>query len=162
MLERGEIRHRRATAVVAGLPRDIGDRELAVVAEQLDWPAECLQFRHLPSGHGQGNVLLIEIAGEAVTEVFTGFGQRGVPAETVAAGVVAQARDYLAAEVPVGPYLADQLLLPLALAGGGSLATMPLSPHAQTNIAIIEQFLDVRFSTREIRPGAWRIDAGRG
>lgn len=159
--ERGEVIRRRATAVVAGLPAEIGHRELAVVAEQLDWPAECLDVRHLPAGHGQGNVLLLEISGQAVTEVFTGFGQRGVRAEIVADKAAQEARDYLDADVAVGPHLADQLLLPLALAGGGSFTTVAPSSHTLTNIDVIKMFLDVQISCSEIRPNAWLVNVGR-
>jgi RNA 3'-terminal phosphate cyclase (ATP) len=162
IVERGEIRERRATAIVAGLPREIGDRELAVVAEQLKWPADCLHVRHLPSGHGQGNALLLSIGSDSVTEVITSFGQRGVRAEHVAAQAVAETREYLEAEAPIGPHLADQLLLPLALAGGGSFLTMPLSPHAQTNIEIIEMFLNVSIAAREVRSAAWLVQVGHG
>ena len=45
--------------------------------------------------------------------------------------------------MPVGPHLADQLLLPLALAGRGTFRTAPLTRHATTNIDVIHQFLDV-------------------
>ena len=38
----------------------------------------------------------------------------------VAEAAAKEASEYLAAEVPVGPHLADQLLLPMALAGGGA------------------------------------------
>ncbi len=58
---------------------------------------------------------MIEIASEHVTEVFTGFGELGVRAEAVARSAVDEARAYLAANVPVGQHLADQLLVPLAL-----------------------------------------------
>jgi RNA 3'-terminal phosphate cyclase (ATP) len=51
---------------------------------------------------------------------------------------------YLAADVPVGEHLADQLLIPLALAGGGSFRTLPLSSHGRTNAVIIARFLPVR------------------
>ena len=40
-----------------------------------------------------------------------------------------------------GEHLADQLLLPLALAGGGAFRTLPLTRHASTNIDVIRQFL---------------------
>lgn len=162
LIERGKIRERRATAIVAGLPREIGERELAVVAEQLEWPADSLQVLHLPSGHGQGNALLLSLGGDSVTEVITSFGQRGVRAEHVAAQAVAEAREYLEAEAPVGPHLADQLLLPLALAGGGSFVTVPLSEHTRTNIEIIQIFLDVRIEAHEIRPKAWLVRVSRG
>jgi RNA 3'-terminal phosphate cyclase (ATP) len=46
---------------------------------------------------------------EHVTEVFTGFGERGRSAESVAEETGRDARNYLAHSAPVGPYLADQL-----------------------------------------------------
>jgi RNA 3'-terminal phosphate cyclase (ATP) len=66
-----------------------------------------------------------------VTEVFTGFGARGVAVEAVADQAVQAARRYLASEAAVGEYLADQLLVPMALAGGGLFTTLPPSRHKQ-------------------------------
>ena len=86
-------------------------------------------------------MLLIEVECEQVTEVFCAFGERGVRAEMVAEKAVAEARRYLDAGVPVGEHLADQLLVPMALAGGGAFKTLPLSGHARTNIDVIETFL---------------------
>ena len=57
------------------------------------------------------------------TEVFTGFGEKHVSTQKVVQGVVAGAREYLASDVPVGRFLADQLLIPLAMAGGGRFRT---------------------------------------
>src|SRR5439155_13970401 len=87
---------------------------------------------------------LLAVACEHITEAFTGFGERGVRAETVAAQAVQAAQHYLAADVAVGEYLADQLLIPLALARGGSFTTLLLSLHTTTNMQIIQQFLDVQ------------------
>jgi len=139
---RGAVRRRRARVLIARLPRQIGDRELAVVRSRLGWLAGELEVAVLGDDvTGPGNVLLLEIESEHATEVFTGFGEVGVRAETVAERAVQEARQYLAADVPVGPYLADQLLLPLALARGGSFRTVPLTRHASTNIEVIRQFL---------------------
>ncbi len=157
LVERGEIHHRRATAIVAGLPREIGERELAVIGRELKWPGDCLHIRHLPTGHGQGNALVLEIAGDGLTEVVTAFGQRGVRAERVAETAAAEAREYLNSEVPVGQHLADQLLLPLALAGGGSFVTIPLTLHARTNIEVIYRFFDTDFTASALRDGAWLV-----
>jgi RNA 3'-terminal phosphate cyclase (ATP) len=97
-------------------------------------------------GRGPGDVLLLELESEHVTEVFGGFGEIGVRAEVVAERAVQDVRRYLAAGVPVGPHLADQLMLPLALAGGGTFRTMGLSPHSRTNLDVIQAFLPVRIS----------------
>ena len=66
-----------------------------------------------------------------------------MPAEKVAAEVVREVHAYLESGVPVGRQLADQLLLPLALAGGGRFLAMPLSKHALTNIEVIRKFLPI-------------------
>jgi len=140
--QRGATRQRRARALVSRLPRQIGDRELAVVHSRLGWERAEMEVVVLSEGMaGPGNVLLLEIESEHSTEVFTGFGEVGTRAEAVAEHAVQEARHYLAADVPVGPYLADQLLLPLALAGGGTFRTLPLTRHAATNIEVIGQFL---------------------
>src|SRR4029079_11392433 len=90
-----------------------------------------------------GNILMLELASEHITEVFTGFGIRGGQSEAVADEALAQDKRDLAAGVPVGSFLADQLLLPMALAGGGSFSTLPLTRHSQTNIDIIQKFLSI-------------------
>jgi len=142
--QRGDIRSKRATAIVASLPADIAQREFRIVLGKLE--IERSQARVVEDGDsvGPGNVILIEIESEHVTEVVTGFGESRLRAEVVAEKAVDEARAYLAAGVPVGPHLADQLLIPLALAGGGSFRTMGLTLHATTNIEVIRMFLDTR------------------
>lgn len=147
--DRGAIIDRRAVAAVAGLTRRIAERELTVVSRKMNWPLESMAVKELPADQGPGNILILEIKSEHVTEVFTGFGEKGVSSEAVAERAVAEAREYLAAGVPVGRHLADQLMLPMALAGKGSFVTLPLSRHATTNLDIIRAFLDVEV---EIQP----------
>jgi len=60
--------------------------------------------------------------------------------------------------VPVGEHLADQLLIPLALAGAGSFLTTPLSLHATTNIHVIEKFLPRKFSVDRSSETRHRVD----
>jgi RNA 3'-terminal phosphate cyclase (ATP) len=143
LLQRGATRRRRGRAIVSRLPRQIAERELAVVRSRLGWEPHELAAVVVSDAIGPGNIVLLSIESEHVTEVFTGFGERGVRAEVVAERAVDEAERYEVARVPVGPYLADQLLLPLALAGGGAFRTMPLSLHATTNFEVIRRFLDV-------------------
>ncbi len=136
------VRSRRAIATIAGLPPSIAKREIEAVREALAWPDECLHMHQLGDESGPGNVVSIEIERENVTEVFTGFGRRGVSAEQVATTTTDQVRRFLDADVPVWEHLADQLMLPLAIAGGGRYLTGPLSLHATTNADVIESLLD--------------------
>jgi len=156
LLDRGKIVRRRVRGIVSRLPRHIAERELETALGKLSWPGDCGSVEEVDS-QGPGNVLLIEVHCEHVTEVFTGFGQRGVPAEKVAAGAAREARRYLEAGVPVGEHLADQLLLPLALAGGGRFRTLAPTPHATTNIATLAHFLDTKITAAEVEKGVWEI-----
>lgn len=56
---------------------------------------------------------------------------------------------FLASGAAVGRRLADQIMLPLALAGGGRFTTPPLSGHSQTQIETIGRFLPVTVSVEE-------------
>ena len=161
LLERGEIRGRRARAVVAGLPRHIAERELRLIGKKLSWGPECLEAVTAPEACGPGNIVTIEVESEHVTDVFTGFGERGVAAEKVASNAVDSTREYLAAGVPVGPQLADQLLLPLAMAGGGSFRTLPLTRHATTNVEVIGKFLEVEITADKVAEQVWEVHLAR-
>lgn len=138
--ERGSRVTAFAEAYVAGLPLHVAHRELSVVGRTLNWSMDHLHVRSLASDVGPGNSLTITVAHEHITEVFTGFGERSVRAEAVADPPSRQARAYLDANAPVGEYLADQLLLPMALSGKGSFLTTTVSEHLRTNALVIEQF----------------------
>jgi RNA 3'-terminal phosphate cyclase (ATP) len=152
LLERGDIRGRRGTVLLANLPGHIANREVQKLQELTSWENAAFEIRKVDAA-GPGNAVLLELASDNVTEVFTAFGECGVAAETVAERAVREMRSYLAADVPVGEHLADQLLLPLALAGSGSFRTLPLSLHAQTQVELIPEFLDVRIGV-EMEDGA--------
>jgi RNA 3'-terminal phosphate cyclase (ATP) len=130
---------RHATALLSWLPMHVATRELDVVRERLGIDGEVHEVRNA----GHGNAVMIEIDRGDVRELVTELGERGVRAEIVAARACEQVERYLAADAPVGEHLADQLLLPFAVARGGRFRTAELSLHATTNIATIAKFLDV-------------------
>jgi len=150
LTERGKIKARRGRAIVANLPRHIAEREIDVIRRKMSWNTEWLETHVIDDSRGPGNIVLIEIECENMTEVFTGFGERGVRAEAVAQRAVQAARRYLSSEVAAGEYLADQLLIPMAMAGGGKFTTLPLSRHATTNIDMIQKFLDVEITVETV------------
>jgi RNA 3'-terminal phosphate cyclase (ATP) len=143
------------------LSAEIAERELAVVREELRWREDECEVEVVPHPKGPGNALVLEIECEHVTAVFTGFGERGRPAEEVAHEAVDAARVWLNAKVPVDDYLADQLLLPMALAGGGSFRTTKPSLHATTNAAVIQRFLPVPIQFQQEPDFAWTVVVGK-
>ena len=157
---RGPILRGHARAVVSHLPRSIAEREVAQLASRLDWPADAFTIEDDDDSTGPGNVVMVQIQSAAVTEVFTGFGQRGVRAEQVADAAADEALAYLAADVPVGPHLCDQLVLLMALSGCGSFCTSPPTPHALTQLAVTEAFLGPVVRARQVAMGRWWFEAG--
>jgi RNA 3'-terminal phosphate cyclase (ATP) len=155
--ERGEITLRRATAVVANLPRHIAQREVETVGKMLNWGPEAFSVQESRNSAGPGNIVMIEIGSSEVTEIFSAFGQVALAAEKVASIAAREAREYLVSRAAVGEHLTDQLLLPLALAGKGSFTAQKINMHARTNIAVISEFLPVRFDLRE-QEGLTRVD----
>ena len=157
--ERGEILDQHACAMVSNLPEHIAHRELKVIGAELGLAPDNIEVRQVVAT-GPGNALLVVVKSRWITEVFTGFGQRGIRAEEVAARLGRQVHRYLAAAVPVGEHLADQLLLPLALAGGGAYRTLQPSLHTATNIAVLSRFLAISIQCTKILGDRWDIVLG--
>lgn len=146
LVERGACRRGHAEAIVAGIPASVARRELACVREAMGWDDADLRLRVLSAAEGPGNAMLVTLEHDHVIEVFAGFGVKSVTAETVAARVIGEVRAYIASGAAVGEHLADQLMLPFALAGGGSFTVSSVSGHALTNADVIGRFLPVRIS----------------
>ena len=153
--ERGAELSQAATATFAALPREIAERELKVVRKMLpEWPDDALAIRELPEEQGPGTILVLEAAFEHVTEIVSGFGKLGLSAEKLAATAANRMKGYLASNAFAGPYLADQLLLPFAVAGGGSFTTVKPSEHCRTAADVIARFLPVRCTFAESENGS--------
>lgn len=144
-IERGALLAAHATCLHTGIPKNVAERELDELAKQLGWSKEQLHNRALRQNEGPGNALVAVLQYEGITDAFTAFGERSVSAEHVARDVVKQVREYQASTAPVGEYLADQLMLPLALAGAGEYVATTVSEHSRTNAAVIKAFLPVQF-----------------
>ncbi len=145
-MTRGERRAAYAEAFVAGVPGRVAQRELECVGRAMNWGEDQLLVRALPADQGPGNALMLTLDHEHATEVFTAFGEKSVTSEQVARQVVQRARRYLMSRAAFAEYLADQMMLPLALAGGGGFTLDEVSMHARTNARVIETFLPVQFT----------------
>lgn len=143
----GEMKPR-VQSLVANIPASIGDRECDVIRQQTNWSHDALETRVIARSGGPGNVVMIQCGFDNVTELFIGFGKVGVKAEHVARCVLQETLAYLALDIPVGVFLADQLLLPMGLAATNGHAsefrTGPLSQHSLTHINVLQRFLDIQ------------------
>lgn len=143
---RGEIRSTRAESIVSKLPFEVARRELEAVRTALGWPFDARNARVVDDAAGPGNALLLHVESEEVTDLVGVIGERQKSSERVAAEACAEVRSYIDSGAPIGPHLADQLMVPFAIAAartGGecSFVTPPLSSHSTTNGAIVAAFL---------------------
>ena len=146
MMDRGALEAESGLVLNAALPSDIAHRELKALRTDLPWPETAFALRELPEERGPGNVILLKARYQQVTEIVTGFARHGVPAPRIARQAAARMSGYQKSSAAVGPYLADQILLPMALAGRCRFTTVKPSSHTHSNARIIERFLPARIA----------------
>ena len=146
--ERGRLLRVRGLSAVANLADEIGTRQRNRAMRQLR-ELECdidIVLEALPA-HTRGTVLVLLAEFEHSQACFFALGARGKPAEQVADEVVEELLRFLATDGAVDRRLADQLLLPLALADQPSeLRTSEVTSHLLTNAEVIEKFLPVKIT----------------
>lgn len=140
IISRGERVSISATAMVSELPMDIAVRELNVLRDRLGIAETGLHTRRVEDSAGPGNAVFVEMQFGGVTEVFSAVGEISRSAEAVANGLANEVVSYIAQKSAVGPYMADQLMVPLAVLGGGRFATASLTEHAKTNLQTLAHF----------------------
>ncbi len=154
--QRPALESMQAQVLMSGLSSSIGLRELQVLADTLGVDPHPRHVQSIRPALGPGNVALVRVQHGSHVEVFDGHGERGVSAEQVGARLSARVQQYLQGNAYVGEYLSDQLLLPMALAGGGAFTTHVISDHLASNARLIEKFLPVEFDWQPHK-GAWRV-----
>jgi RNA 3'-terminal phosphate cyclase (ATP) len=141
--ERGLVRVTGFSAV-AGLDAGIARRQARRARSRLADRDIRADLREETWEGGPGTVVAVILDTDPVPTLFFSLGARGKPAEKVADEAVAQVFAYLGSDnALVDLHSADQLVLPLALAEGGSEYTVAeVTQHLTTNVFIIQQFLD--------------------
>ena len=145
--ERGEAMHVELTSAVSNLPASIAERQLDTAISRL----KRMRLRsenaiEQYSSPGKGTVVFISLTAGKARAGFQSLGELKKRAEKVADDACDELEAYLASNTALDKHLADQLILPIALASGNSrFTTCEITLHLLTNIAIVEQFLPVHF-----------------
>ncbi len=141
LLERGDLRQVRGLAVVTQLPSHIPQR-MASRAENLLHQAELkATVKPLRARGAAGAGIFLTAEYENSLAGFGALGRVGLPAEKVAEMACEELLQFHQIGAPVDVHLADQLLLPAALASEGSqYRAAEISTHLTTNAWVIEQF----------------------
>jgi len=133
-----------ARIYTARLPAGIPQRqEKLLLRSKLDF--EIIEHIEVRDSKGPGNCVVIRVCGDRYTTVFTAFGRKGRPSHEVVREVVRLVEDFLASGAAVDHFLADQLLMYMAISKSGCFTTNEISKHCATNMEIIKRFLPVSF-----------------
>jgi RNA 3'-terminal phosphate cyclase (ATP) len=154
VLRRLELR-----AIVAGLSEAVARRELSAAAALLaDTPLDLTSETVRSLGPGNAVWLVARDEAGGVCNVFSAIGEQGVGAEDVGGDVAKQFLAWRRTGASVEPHLADQLMLPIALAGAGSFTCNELTLHARTNIEVIRAFTGHRLRAWDLGDSRVRVE----
>ena len=145
LCHRGALISTSAQCLTAAVPPSVGNRQLQLFGELLGLTNDKLHSKILSKSEGPGNALMAAANYENITELCIQYGERGLSAEQVVKRLVSEFRTYQLCTAPVGPHLADQLMIPMALANEGQFVTTDITEHTRTNARVIEAFLPVKF-----------------
>jgi|GEM_PF-7061 len=152
----------RGLSVVANLARGIAERQRDQALRRLEGEGRQADIALVEAeAAGAGSFLILVADAGGVPAGFSAVGERGKPAERVADEVVDPLFGFLKGDAACDPYLADQVILPMALAGGTSrLTTSRVTPHLLTTVQIVQQALGcpVEVGGEEGSPGHVTIE----
>ncbi len=164
ILERGVLQNAWGEALVPGLSRGVAVRELEALGQRMGWTFEAKTLRTPQSrqNEGPGNALLATLEYEHITEVFCQLGERSLSSEQVAKRLADEVQTYQRSTGALGPHLADQWMLPVALAvlrsgQAASYTCTEITPHTATNALTIAQCLPLHVRTAPTN-GTMRVD----
>jgi RNA 3'-terminal phosphate cyclase (ATP) len=153
--DRGELKSMNLTTVIRNLNPDIAERMNKAALKQQPCDDQRIEIRE--PGPGRGVCCLYEAVFEHGSEMATACGEIGLTADRIGSRVGKSVKHFLSSNAAVGRHLADQLPLPMALAGGGSFTTMIPDDHVHTNLSVIEKFLAVKSNIGELDRGLRRV-----
>ena len=144
-----------ARIYTAKLPPQVAQRQQKLLL-QSTLTFKNIEHIEVTESDGPGNCAMVRLCHSERTTVFTAFGMRGKPSENVIGEIVSLTRHFIDSSAAVDRFLADQLLIYMAIAKGGSYTTNEVSAHLQTNMEVIKKFLPVDF-TIEQKGGLFQI-----
>jgi RNA 3'-terminal phosphate cyclase (ATP) len=159
--KRGELLRVRGVSASSNLPKHIRVRQEGAALQRLRSNSVNARIDVIDApSKGQGTVVFLWAEFENALAGFTSLGERGKPAERVAEEAADDLLTFLRSDAAVDRHLADQVVLPLALAAGASrFSTEAVTLHLLTNAWVVNQFLPdrVQVEGEEGAPGICRI-----
>jgi RNA 3'-terminal phosphate cyclase (ATP) len=160
--QRGELLRVRGLSASSNLPKHIRVRQEKAALQNLrsNGINARIDVMNAPA-KGAGTAVLLWAEFENAVAGFTSLGERGKPAEQVAEEAAYDLLEFVRCDAALDRYLADQLILPAALARAPSqFSAEEVTQHLLTNAWVVNQFLPgrVRINGEEGQPGTCRIE----
>lgn len=153
----GSLHSASVLTAVSKIPWEIADDESKAMVKAARFAVTEKKAIEVESP-GPGNVAMIRLDFDHGSAMFTGFGELGVSRRKVASLAYTAANHFYASEAAVDEHLADQILIPMALAGSGSFTTTEPSLHTTTNLQVIDKFLPVKSAVSQINDRLWKVE----
>ncbi|QLG63991.1 RNA 3'-terminal phosphate cyclase [Halorarum salinum] len=137
-LERVEVYSKAAESLEE---RRVADRQADHARDRLEdagVPTEVASVEYVPA-RSPGSSLLLRGVYERSLAGFDALGERGRTSEAVADGAVREFTAFHAGDAPVDPYMADQVMVFLALAGG-RVRVPTVTAHVRANLDLLDAF----------------------
>jgi RNA 3'-terminal phosphate cyclase (ATP) len=161
---RGALQRVRGISASSNLPKHIRIRQERAALQVLRSHGVNARIDVIDApAKGQGTAVVLWAVCENAVAGFSALGERGKPAEQVAEEAALDLFDYLDGTSALDPHLADQVVLPMALANSPSRFTVAsVTQHLLTNAWVVNQFFPecVRVDGDEGQPGQCVITGG--
>jgi RNA 3'-terminal phosphate cyclase len=159
--QRGELLRVRGLSASSNLPKHIRVRQERAALQTLRSNGVNVRFEVVDApSKSTGTVVFLWGEFAHAPAGFTSLGERGKPAERVAEEAANELLEYLQGDAALDRYLADQMVLPMALAAGESqFTTGRVTQHLLTNAWVVNQFFPgrVHVEGEEGGPGHCRV-----
>ena len=161
--DRGAIQGMTGVVSSSNLPRTVAERaeaHLKRLAQHSKLPLE-MEIEEVPADTAGIAVTLVARYARGIGSSAM-VGAKGVRVESVAQSAFDALFDWMATDATLDPFLAEHVLLPLALAEGPSeLRISRLTPRFLTGVWVIKQMAPVRITVRGTEGGPGAVTIGR-
>lgn len=143
--QRGQLLEIRGYSAHSNLSEEVAHRQVSEAKRLLDLGGLRAKFTTASlSSLSKNTTFALTARFEKTVCCYTALGEKGKRAEEVAAEACLKFFDFLQTKAAVDEYMADQLLLPLAMAQGKSVYTASkITDHLLTNASTVAKFVDV-------------------
>ena len=149
LIKQGKLIDSRVRCYLSNIKSSVAERELSAYKKSCKTNIEILD-QEFPKAVSTGNLLSHRLVFDDYQTCMSILGRQRVAAETVAKELASQVDEYMSSGCTLNSFLADQMMLPLFVAGAGEYSTSEITLHAETNIWTIKKMTGKELKRSEI------------